>query len=158
MCRHTSKVYAGAFLWTSEFSFWTHFFPLTKRLDFVIIKISERSLAKGGLFMKLIIAIVNNDDAHFVNTGLTSEGFHITKVSSTGGFLLNGNSTFFIGTEDDRVERALEIIRVHSKKRVKNIPTAMPIGTAGALGSSNTNVSVGGATVFIIDVEKFYCY
>ena len=69
--------------------------------------------------MKLIIAIVNNDDAHFVNTGLTSEGFHITKVSSTGGFLLNGNSTFFIGTEDDRVERALEIIRVHSKKRVK---------------------------------------
>ena len=102
--------------------------------------------------------IVNNDDAHFVNTGLTSEGFHITKVSSTGGFLLNGNSTFFIGTEDDRVERALEIIRVHSKKRVKNIPTAMPIGTAGALGSSNTNVSVGGATVFIIDVEKFYCY
>ena len=45
-----------------------------------------------------------------------------------------------------------------SKKRVKNIPTAMPLGTAGALGSSNTDVSVGGATVFIIDVEKFYCY
>ena len=67
--------------------------------------------------MKLIIAIVNNDDAHFVNTGLTSEGFHITKVSSTGGFLLNGNSTFFIGTEDDRVERALEIYS--GKKRIK---------------------------------------
>ena len=103
--------------------------------------------------MKLIIAIVNNDDAHFVNTGLTAEGYHITKISSTGG-----NSTFFVGTEDERVERALEIIRAHSKKRVKNIPTAMPLGTAGALGSSNTDVSVGGATVFIIDVEKFYCY
>jgi uncharacterized protein YaaQ len=72
--------------------------------------------------MKLIIAIVNNDDAHFVNTGLTSEGFQITKVSSTGGFLLNGNSTFFVGVDDSRVERAVEIIKAHSKKRVKSIP------------------------------------
>ena len=108
--------------------------------------------------MKLIIAIVNNDDAHFVNTGLTAEGFTVTKVSSTGGFLLNGNSTFFLGVENDRVDRALEIIKAHSKKRVKNIPTAMPIGTAGALGSVNTNVSVGGATVFIMDVEKFISF
>lgn len=108
--------------------------------------------------MKLIIAIVNNDDAHFVNTGLTSEGFHITKISSTGGFLLNGNSTFVVGVEDERVDRALEIIRAHSKKRVKNIPTAMPIGSAGSLGATNTDVSVGGATAFILDVEKFYCF
>ena len=66
--------------------------------------------------MKLIIAIVNNDDAHFVNTGLTAEGFQITKISSTGGFLLNGNSTFFLGVEDARVDRALEIIKAHSKE------------------------------------------
>ena len=118
----------------------------------------RKHIGEGGSYMKLIIAIVNNDNAPFVNTGLTAEGYHITKISSTGGFLLNGNSTFFVGTEDERVERALEIIRAHSKKRVKNIPTAMPLGTAGALGSSNTDVSVGGATVFIIDVEKFYCY
>lgn len=107
--------------------------------------------------MKLIIAIVNNDDAQFVNTGLTSEGFHITKVSSTGGFLMNGNSTFFVGVEDERVERALEIIRAHSKKRVKSIPSVMQAGQSNAFGFANTNVSVGGATVFIIDVEKFVC-
>jgi uncharacterized protein YaaQ len=106
--------------------------------------------------MKLIIAIVNNDDAHFVNTGLTAEGYQITKVSSTGGFLLNGNSTFFVGVDDERVERALEIIKAHSKKRVKNIPTAMHMGSAGtSISSMNADVSVGGATVFILDVEKF---
>ena len=107
--------------------------------------------------MKLIIAIVNNDDAHFVNTGLTAEGYQITKVSSTGGFLLNGNSTFFVGVEDDRVERALEIIKAHSKKRVKNIPAAaMHLGAAnGSMATVNADVSVGGATVFILDVERF---
>lgn len=105
--------------------------------------------------MKLMIAIVNNDDAGFVNTGLVSEGYHITKVSSTGGFLMNGNSTFFIGTEDERVERALDIIRVHSKKRKKNIPTMFPIGNMNAVPSAGMEVSVGGATVFILDVEKF---
>ncbi len=108
--------------------------------------------------MKLIIAIINNDDAHFVNTGLTAEGYQITKISSTGGFLLNGNSTFFIGVSDERVERALEIIKAHSKKRVKSIPSTMPIGAGGSFASMNTDVNVGGATVFIIDVEKFITF
>ena len=106
--------------------------------------------------MKLIIAIVNNDDAHFVNTGLTSEGFQITKVSSTGGFLLNGNSTFFVGVDDNRVERALEIIKAHSKKRVKSLPSSsMPMGVSDSVVPVSTDVCVGGATVFILDVEKF---
>ena len=106
--------------------------------------------------MKLIIAIVNNDDAHFVNTGLTSEGFQITKVSSTGGFLLNGNSTFFVGVDDNRVNRALEIIKAHSKKRVKSIPaSSMQMGVTGSVAPVNADVCVGGATVFILDVEKF---
>ena len=95
--------------------------------------------------MKLIIAIVNNDDAHFVNTGLTSDGF-----------LLNGNSTFFVGVDDSRVNRALEIIKAHSKKRVKSIPSAsMQMGAAGSVAPVNADVCVGGATVFILDVEKF---
>ncbi len=152
------------------------FFSLTKPFVFVIIINNERisvnwqyrlkyqkkgkplPKSKGAeILMKLIIAIVNNDDAHFVNTGLTAEGYQITKISSTGGFLLNGNSTFFVGVEDDRVDRAIEIIKAHSKKRVKNIPAAaMQMGaSSGSMASVNADVSVGGATVFILDVEKF---
>ncbi|MBQ2989578.1 MAG: cyclic-di-AMP receptor [Clostridia bacterium] len=105
--------------------------------------------------MKLIIAIVNNDDAHFVNTGLTSEGFQVTKVSSTGGFLLNGNSTFFVGVDDNRVGRAVEIIKAHSKKRVKSIPFSSVSGTTDAVAPANADICIGGATLFIMDVEKF---
>ncbi|MBR6050868.1 MAG: cyclic-di-AMP receptor [Clostridia bacterium] len=102
--------------------------------------------------MKLVIAIVNNDDAHFVNTGLTSSGFHVTKISSTGGFLMNGNSTFLMGIEDTDVEKALEVIKTHSKKRTQSVPTLMP-GT-NMYGAANTTISVGGATVFVLDIEK----
>lgn len=103
--------------------------------------------------MKLLIAIVNNDDAHYVNTALTSEGFHITKVSSTGGFLMNGNSTFLMGVEEKDIDRALETIKTHSKKREMNVPMTIP-GAPNIYGGGNS-VSVGGATVFIIDVEKY---
>ncbi|MBO4353807.1 MAG: cyclic-di-AMP receptor [Clostridia bacterium] len=102
--------------------------------------------------MKLIIAIVNNDDAHFVNTGLTSSGFHVTKISSTGGFLMNGNSTFLLGVENDQVDDALEIIKTHSKKRTQNLPAIIP--GANMYSTANTKITVGGATVFVIDVEK----
>ena len=102
--------------------------------------------------MKLIIAIVNNDDAHFVNTGLTSNGFHVTKISSTGGFLMNGNSTFLLGVEEDQVENALDVIKTHSKKRTQSIPAIMP--GSNIYGTAETKVSVGGARVFVLDIEK----
>jgi uncharacterized protein YaaQ len=102
--------------------------------------------------MKLLIAIVNNDDAHFVNTGLTSNGFHVTKISSTGGFLMNGNSTFLLGVEEEDVDRALEVIKTHSKKRTQSVPTVMP--GSNIYGTAETKVSVGGARVFVLDIEK----
>lgn len=102
--------------------------------------------------MKLILAIVNNDDAHSVNNGLSNAGFIVTKISSTGGFLMSGNSTFLIGVEDGEVERATEIIAKHSKKREQTVP----FHVAGAhLGGHvpTGKVTVGGATVFVLHVE-----
>lgn len=105
--------------------------------------------------MKLLIAIVNNDDAHYVNTALTAEGFHITKISSTGGFLMNGNSTFLMGVEEEEVDKALETIKTHSKKREMSVPMSIP-GAQNTYGvHSGTSVSIGGATVFIVDVERY---
>jgi len=104
--------------------------------------------------MKLLLAIVNNDDAHFVNTCLTSEGFHVTKISSTGGFLMNGNSTFIIGIEDDQVDAALEVIKRNSQKRQMNMPSLEHGGSARIANGTNV-INVGGATVFILGVEKY---
>ena len=67
--------------------------------------------------MKLIYAIVNNDDAHSVSSSLTKSGFQATKLASTGGFLMSGNTTFLICSEDDKIDEIIEIIKDHSHRR-----------------------------------------
>lgn len=104
--------------------------------------------------MKLIFAIVNNDDASAVAANLTKEGYQITKLATTGGFLLSGNTTFICGTEDDKVEKAIGIIDTYSKKRKQMVPSSASYGL-GMYTSFPVEVSVGGATVFVTDVEQF---
>ena len=55
--------------------------------------------------MKLILAIVNNDDSGAVSSALTRGGFSVTKLATTGGFLMAGNTTFISGVEDEKVDR-----------------------------------------------------
>lgn len=102
--------------------------------------------------MKMILAIVNNDDAHPVSTGLSREGFVVTKISSTGGFLMSGNSTFLIGVEDERTEDAIAVIDRFSKKREQTVPFSPLHEGATALPAAG-KVTVGGATVFVLNVE-----
>ena len=61
--------------------------------------------------MKLIFAIVNNDDAPSVSSALTKSGYSVTKLATTGGFLKVGNTTFLIGVDEQKVDAVLEIIR-----------------------------------------------
>lgn len=102
--------------------------------------------------MKLLLAIVNNDDAHSVNSNLSKEGFFVTKISSTGGFLMSGNSTFLMGIDDDQVEKAIGIIGTHSQKRVQTVPFDMSYHNNGITPATG-KVTVGGATVFVLNVE-----
>ncbi|HPW53775.1 MAG TPA: cyclic-di-AMP receptor [Erysipelotrichaceae bacterium] len=104
--------------------------------------------------MKLIIAIVSNDDSSAVSARLTEHGFMVTRLSTTGGFLRAGNTTMLIGTEDERVEQAIELIKEESKKRTEIIPatTSFDIGQYAAYP---VEVHVGGATIFVLDVDQF---
>lgn len=105
--------------------------------------------------MKLILAIVNNDDSAIVAAELTREGFTITKLSTTGGFLQVGNTTLLIGAEDGDVERAKEIIRRNSSTRQKTVPTSASFGRGLAPGDTVVETNVTGATVFVLGVESF---
>ena len=107
--------------------------------------------------MKMIMAIVSSDDANRVSSHLTKENYSVTKLSTTGGFLKAGNTTLLVGTDDDRVDHALEIIAQHSKKRTQMMPSAtVGMGTnSRVLDSHPVEVLVGGATVFILNVERF---
>ena len=103
--------------------------------------------------MKLIIAIVNNEDSA-VAAALTKDNFTVTKLSTTGGFLMVGNTTFLIGTEDDRVGRAKEIIARHCSERIHNASTTESFGRGFSDGALGSQVKVGGAAVFVLGVEE----
>lgn len=98
--------------------------------------------------MKLILAIVNNEDTARATDALMKSGFFVTRLSTTGGFLMMGNTTLLIGTEEDRVQMALGILRQHCTARTQ----------PGSSVMRSDPVTVGGATVFVLDVdhmEKF---
>ena len=104
--------------------------------------------------MKLIFAIVSNDDSSKVSRELTKNKFSVTKLATTGGFLMSGNTTFIIGTDDEKVDQVIEIIGHHSKKRTQMVPSSASYGV-GMYTSFPVEVQVGGATIFVIDVEQF---
>ena len=101
--------------------------------------------------MKLIIAIVSNDDANKVQSELTKNGFSITKLATTGGFLMSGNTTLICGTQDEKVDKAISIIGEFSKKRTQMTASY----GVGMYTSFPVEVTVGGATIFVLDVERF---
>ena len=104
--------------------------------------------------MKLMIAIVNNDDSAVVSSALTRENYTVTKLSTTGGFLMVGNTTFLIGTEEDRVPRAKEIIKEYSKTRTHDAASTASFGKGLADGDLGAKVNVGGAMVFVLSVDE----
>lgn len=104
--------------------------------------------------MKLILAIMSNDDSHAVSSGLTKENYQVTRLSTTGGFLKAGNTTMLIGCEEDRVEHAIEIIGEFSKKRTEVVPSTASYDI-GRFATFPVEVQVGGATIFVLEVDQF---
>ncbi len=103
--------------------------------------------------MKIVLAIVSSDDSSAVASGLMKEGFSATKLATTGGFLMSGNTTFLIGTDDEQVDKVIEIIGKSSKKR-KQMVSNMAYGV-GSYENFPIEVTVGGATVFVLSVDRF---
>ncbi|MFW5992350.1 MAG: cyclic-di-AMP receptor [Halanaerobiaceae bacterium] len=106
--------------------------------------------------MKMVVAVVHDHDAHDLLESLNKEGFKVTKMSSTGGFLREGNTTFLIGTDEEHVEELIDIIRENCQCRKKTVaPMSAVASTMESYYSFPMEVQIGGATVFVIDVEQF---
>lgn len=106
--------------------------------------------------MKLVIAIVHDDDADELIEKFTEEGIGVTKLATTGGFLKAGNTTLMIGIEVDRLNEVLDIIREECKTRKEVITSPSPVlGATGFYVPSPMEVTIGGATVFVLDVDQF---
>lgn len=104
--------------------------------------------------MKLVLAIVSNEDANKVIKTLIKENFYVTKLATTGGFLMSGNTTILVGVEEDLLEKCLQVISEMSKRRTKLVPNAIS-SEFGIFSSTPVEVQVGGATIFVMDVQQF---
>lgn len=106
--------------------------------------------------MRLIIAIVQDEDSKRLNEAFTKNGVRATRLSSTGGFMRAGNSTFLVGIENSKVDAVLDIIKDVCSTRVQSImaPPSYDFNFEMNLNYP-IDVEVGGATVFVLDVEQF---
>jgi uncharacterized protein YaaQ len=106
--------------------------------------------------MKLIIAIVQDDDASELIDVITDAGFRVTKLATTGGFLKAGNTTLMIGVEVEKVDHVLGVIEEVCKTRDQVVTSPSPVaGSTGVYVPYPIEVEVGGATIFVVDVDKF---
>ena len=107
--------------------------------------------------MKLIYAIIRYDNEDDVTTSLTKHKFSVTRLSTTGGFLKKGNTTLMIVTEPERVDEAIDIIKKECGHHQK-IAINMPYVSGSSMVHCATmpmSVDVGGATIFVVDVERY---
>lgn len=104
--------------------------------------------------MKLIVCIIQDQDANSLVDDLTEKEFRVTKLSSTGGFLKSGNTTLLVGVEENQVKSVIKVIEDNCKTReltTSLLTVTMPGDTYIPFP---LDVKVGGATLFVLDVER----
>lgn len=107
--------------------------------------------------MKMVIAIVQDQDSQNLSDVLTKNDFRTTKLASTGGFLRAGNTTFLCGVDDARVDELLTLINKNCGNREQLVTPVTPMGgNADAYIPYPVEVEIGGATVFVLPVEQFH--
>lgn len=105
--------------------------------------------------MKLVIAVINNDDNRTAITALTGRDFFVTQLSTTGGFLMVGNTTLLIGTDEQRLPELKEILKKYCTTREKISPSVEAFGRGMLNHSVEEKVTIGGAVMFTLSVDDF---
>ncbi|MGE5620473.1 MAG: cyclic-di-AMP receptor [Sphingomonadaceae bacterium] len=106
--------------------------------------------------MKLVVAIVQREDAGTLIDALTEKGYRATRINTAGGFLKEGNSTVLVGVEDQAVDEVLSLVEASCNTRTQYINPLPPVMEPGEFYMPYpVEVQVGGATVFVLNVERY---
>ncbi len=107
----------------------------------------------------MVIAVVQDKDSARLSQMLVKNGFRATKLASTGGFLRAGNTTFLVGTSDEKIPDVIDLIQQSCKSRKQMVTPVSPLGSAvDSFLPYPLEVQVGGAAVFVLDVEQFHSF
>lgn len=105
--------------------------------------------------MKLVVAVVQDADAEVCCDALTGAGFVCTRIATHGSFLDVHNTTLVLGVDDAKVDEVIELLRQHARQRVAALQSALALpAPMGPVVSANVEVEVGGATVFVLPMER----
>jgi uncharacterized protein YaaQ len=105
--------------------------------------------------VKLVLAIVHNEDAGALVDALLEHEYRTTRLQSSGGFLKQSNATILVGVEDDKVDDVMAIVRENCTSRTQIVNPMPPIMEPGEFFLPYPlEVEVGGATLFVLPVER----
>jgi uncharacterized protein YaaQ len=96
----------------------------------------------AGGHMKLIVAIVQGEDADDVIRAMLAAGHRLTRINTTGGFLRRGNATLLIGVEDHQIDEVIGLMQATTRRRTESAPIEKGIPEYAA-------------TVFVLDASHF---
>ena len=106
--------------------------------------------------MKLVLAVLQGDDYVDTVDELNRDGFSITILSSTGGFLKKKSVTIMIGVEESKLQTVLAILKRRAGNRQQLSYATMATGTScPSVPLVPVQVRAGGAVVFVLDLEQF---
>ncbi len=106
--------------------------------------------------MKLIVAVVHNEDARVLIDGLLANEYRATWLHSSGGFLKQSNATILVGVEDAQVEAVVGLVREKCRGRTQTMSPILPVMEPGEFFMPfPVDVEVGGAVVFVLPVDRF---
>ncbi len=104
--------------------------------------------------MKLIVAVIQNEDEDALVQALEDGNISSTRIGSSGGFLRASNVTIMMAVPDDQIDVVMGLLRKHCKRRTRHLYPLLPNLEARERFLGSIPVEIGGATVFILPVER----
>lgn len=106
--------------------------------------------------MKLIVAVIHAKDADRLIPALVARGIGATTIDSSRGLLRQGNAALLIGVQEAMVADTVGLIKRHCQARRHEVNGLLPVVEPAELYVSNpVEVQVGGATVFVVSVDRY---
>jgi uncharacterized protein YaaQ len=101
----------------------------------------------------MLIAVVQSQDAESAQDSLQQLGISSERLPSVGGFLGRRNATLLIGLPGDREQVVIDTLQENCRQRIEYI--AVPLESAPLPLPTPTPITIGGATIFGLEVEHF---
>jgi uncharacterized protein YaaQ len=106
--------------------------------------------------VKLLVAVVHNEDARVLIDALLKHEFRATWLHSSGGFLKQSNATILVGVDDEKVDQIVALIHENCKARTQTVSPIPPIMEPGEFFMPYPiEVEVGGAVIFVLPIDRF---